>query len=228
MNNNHPSKGNSLAHTAYEHIYRAIISLNYPPGWGLEEKKLMEELNLGRTPIREALLRLAAERLVTSIPGKGFVVRQLSLQSTRSVFSALKIIELGLADLAVQQRTRQHLDAMSTANQQVKAAVEKQDILALVEANHTFHMAYAACADNEYLTTSLHEIRAEGNRLAYLSYRNQIDPLTTLARHYEQVINQHEEIIRALEERNTVQLQKVMNEHIQIFRKRIIDYMTAE
>lgn len=225
---NQSSAGNSLADIAYGHLYRHIISLDYPPGTGLEEKKLMEELKLGRTPIREALLRLAAERLLTAIPGKGFVVRQLTLQATRAVFTALKVLELGIAEIAVQQRTDRHLETLKAANQRVKKAVEQRVVLALVESNHDFHMAYAACTDNEYLTRSLHEIRAEGNRLAYLSYRNRIDPLTTLAQHYENVISQHDEIIKALENRNAVQLQEVIYEHIQIFRKRIIDYMTAE
>jgi len=220
--------GSSLADTAYDHIYRAIISLDYPPGEGLEEKKLMEELKLGRTPIREALLRLAAEHLTTAIPGKGFVVKQLTLQTTRDVFTALNILELGMAEIAVQQRTDQHLESLQQANLRVKKAVERQDVLALVEANHDFHMAYAACADNEYLTRALHEIRAEGNRLAYLSYRNRIDPLTTLAHHYDSVVSQHDLIIETLENRNLPQLQQVIQEHIYIFRRRIIAYMTAE
>jgi DNA-binding GntR family transcriptional regulator len=220
--------GSSLAKTAYEHIYRAIISLDYPPGEALEEKKLMEELKLGRTPIREALLRLAAEHLATAIPGKGFVVKQLTLQSTRAVFTALKILELGLAEIAVQQRTDQHLELLRQTNLQVKEAVKRQDVLSLVEANHDFHMAYAACTDNEYLTRALHEIRAEGNRLAYLSYRNRIDPLTTLAHHYDSVVSQHDLIIETLENRNLPQLQQVIQEHIYIFRRRIIAYMTAE
>lgn len=228
MGNNQSSAGNSLADIAYRHLYRHIISLHYPPGKSLEEKRLMDELKLGRTPIREALLRLAAERLVTAIPGKGFVVRQLTLQATRAVFTALKILELGIAEIAVQKHTDHHLKAMKQANQQVKEAVSKQNILALAEANHEFHMVYATCADNEYLTRALHEVRAEGNRLAYLSYRNQIDPLTTLGHHYDSVIRQHNDIIEALENRNIDRLQQVINEHIQIFRTRIIDYMTAE
>ncbi|RLB61563.1 MAG: hypothetical protein DRG80_03860, partial [Deltaproteobacteria bacterium] len=225
---NQSSSGNSLAKTAYKHIYRCIISLDYPPGTSLEEKKLMEELKLGRTPVREALLRLAAERLATAIPGKGFVVKELTLQSTRAVFTALKVLELGIAEIAIQQRTDQQLEALRQSNQEVKEAVEKQDVLTLVEANHNFHMVYAGCADNEYLTKALNEVRAEGNRLAYLSYHNRIDPLTTLARHYKNVINQHNEIVKAMEKRNVAQLKQMVNEHIRIFRDRIIAYMTAE
>lgn len=225
---NQSSAHNSLADRAYGHIYRRIISLDYPPGTGLEEKKLMAELKLGRTPIREALVRLAAERLVTTVHGKGFVVKQLTIQSTRAVFTALKVIELGIAEIAVQQRTDQQLEALKQSNQQVTEAVAKQDILELVEANHNFHMIYAACADNEYLTKALNEVRAEGDRLAYLSYHNRIDPLTTLSRHYESVINQHDGIIKALEQRDVAQLQQMVNKHIMIFRDRIFAYMTTE
>ena len=67
----------SLAADAYRAIYRNIVSLSYEPGQRLEENQLVEQLGIGRTPVREALLSLAADLLVESAPGKGstFIVR---------------------------------------------------------------------------------------------------------------------------------------------------------
>ena len=76
-----------LGVTAYNEIYRRIMTLEYAPGQQLEEKMLMEALDIGRTPIREALLRLSADFMIESVPQKGFVVRQLTIQNIRAAFT---------------------------------------------------------------------------------------------------------------------------------------------
>ena len=80
----------SLAANAYAIIYRNIVSLVYEPGQRLEENQLVEQLGIGRTPIREALFRLAAEKLVEVVRGRGFFVRDITLRDTRDLFEAMK------------------------------------------------------------------------------------------------------------------------------------------
>ena len=215
----------SLGSTAYQTIYANIISLKYAPGQHLEEAVLVEELGIGRTPVREALQRLAADLLLESQPGKGFVVRPLTLQNTKAAFTALNILELGVATLAVRQRTALLLDEMREANAQVAEAVANMDIYHLVEANSIFHDAFARCSDNTYLVQGLKKVRCETNRLAYLSYGNEIDPGRTLQVHYASVIDQHNEIIDAARSRDEERLKTVIRDHIDIFKERIIHYL---
>ena len=117
-----PAAKPPLATVAYEKIYRRIMTLAYAPGHHLEEKQLMDELGIGRTPIREALLRLSADFMVESQPSKGVVVRAITLQGTKAVFAALKIFELGVADLAVRQDVSTFIPQMDRANEAVMAA----------------------------------------------------------------------------------------------------------
>ena len=215
----------SLGSTAYQTIYANIISLKYAPGQHLEEAVLVEELGIGRTPVREALQRLAADLLLESQPGKGFVVRPLTLQNTKAAFTALNILELGVATLAVRQRTALLLDEMREANAHVAEAVANMDIYHLVEANSIFHDAFARCSDNAYLVQGLKKVRCETNRLAYLSYGNEIDPGRTLQVHYASVIDQHNEIIDAARSRDEERLKTVIRDHIDIFKERIIHYL---
>lgn len=215
----------SLSATAYDSVYTNIISLKYAPGKHLEEAVLVEELGIGRTPVREALQRLAADLLLESQPGKGFVVRPLTLQNTRAAFNALDIMELGVASLAVRHRTALLLDEMRDANAQVADAVSEMNIFRLVEANSAFHDAYARCSDNVYLVQSLKKVRCETNRLAYLSFDNEIDPGRTLQVHYASVIEQHNQIIDAVRSRDEALLKTVIRDHIDIFKKRIIHYL---
>jgi DNA-binding GntR family transcriptional regulator len=215
----------SLGSEAYQTIYANITSLKYAPGRHLEEAVLVEELGIGRTPVREALQRLAADMLLESQPGKGFVVRPLTLQNTKAAFTALNILELGVASLAVRQRTALLLDEMREANTQVADAVSDMDIYRLVQANSVFHDAFARCSDNAYLVQGLQKIRCETNRLAYLSYGNEIDPGRTLQEHYASVIDQHNQIIDAARSRDEEHLKTVIRDHIDIFKKRIIHYL---
>lgn len=216
-----------LGLAAYEKIQEKIITLDFKPGQSLEEKQLMEQLEMGRTPIREALLRLAGEGFVESKPSKGFIVRPITLENTRAVFEAMKIVETGAAKLAVRQDVSMHLPKMETANEAVRNAIAHRDTLALVEANHDFHMVFAACAFNAYLTRYIREVRTEAKRLSYLSYANEIEPNRSLTAHYDSVIREHEEIIEMLQKRNEKALIQVLLTHIQAFQHRILLFMSS-
>ena len=216
----------SLAANAYATIYRNIVSLAYEPGQRLEENQLVEQLGIGRTPVREALLCLAADLLVESSPGKGFTVRPITLQNTKAVFDALSILELGVAHLAVRQNVSPLLEKMTAANDTVAAAIKNRNILQLVEANRAFHAHFAACSHNLYLIQALQKVRCETDRLAYLSYGNEIEWQRSLERHYASVIDQHARIIDLTRSKNEDGLKDVIENHILIFKNRIVHYLT--
>jgi DNA-binding GntR family transcriptional regulator len=222
LNNKQP-----LAVAAYERIFQKIISLEYQPGQSLAENQLVEHLGIGRTPIREALLRLVGEKMVESHPQKGVIVRPITLQNTKAVFEGMKILELGVVSLAVRQDSTPFLSKMAKANEAVEAAVKSMDVFGLVEANHAFHMYFVKCSYNEYLIRAVNEVRSEAKRLSYLSYSDEIDPDRSLQIHYESVIREHEEIITYLGEKKETRLNETIKEHIRTFQQRIILYMTS-
>ena len=217
----------SLATSAYTSIYRNIVSLVYEPGQRLEENQLVAQLGIGRTPIREALLSLSADLLVESSPGKGFTVRPITVQNTKAAFDALLILELGVAHLAVRQDASPFIAAMEAANQAVISAMQGMKLLDLVEANGIFHAHYATCSRNLYLMQALQKVRCETNRLAYLSYGNEIDLKRSLKEHYDSVVAQHGQIIEGIRSRDEAGLKEVIQAHIQIFKNRMIQYLTA-
>jgi DNA-binding GntR family transcriptional regulator len=216
-----------LGAMAYERICRSIITLEYEPGRILDEKQLMADLGLGRTPIREALLRLAGEGWIEMQPNKGAIVPPITLQGTRAMFEAMKILELGVTTLAVQQNLSSQLVSLQSASDDVKTAVMAGDILALVETNHLFHLRYAQCAKNEYLLRAVTEIRNQAKRLAYLSYANDLEMDRPLKAHYDSVVTEHETIIRCLAEKNKPLLQDIIVRHISTFQQRIVAFMMA-
>jgi DNA-binding GntR family transcriptional regulator len=216
-----------LAVTAYEEICRKIIILECKPGQILDEKQLMADLGLGRTPVREALLRLAGEGWVESRPNRGAVVPSITLQGTKAIFEAMKILEVGVAGLIVCQNTSALLQEMTAANAGVRSATEARDILGLVEANHAFHLCFAHASQNKYLIRSVNEVMNQAKRLAYLSYANEIVMERSLELHYVSVIREHEKIIESLKKRDEKKLKETIIQHINTFQQRIIHYMSA-
>ena len=216
-----------LVEAAYEQIYQKITTFEFEPGQLLEEKKLVEEINIGRTPIREALLRLVNDMMVESYHNKGFVVRPILLQNTKAVFESLRIFEHGVADLAVRHEVSHFLGMMSEANQEIKKAVENNDIMALAEANQKYHMNFAFCSYNEYLIQALKTVRYEAKRLAFLSYSHEINSSASLKTHYISVTDEHEGIIQAIESRDATLIKEIIDQHIKAFQQRIILYLTS-
>ena len=216
-----------LAVIAYETIVRKIICLEYQPSQHLEENQLVEDLGIGRTPIREALVRLHSEKMVESHPKKGVVVRPITLQKTKAMFESMKIMELGLVDVAINKDCSNFIKKMKASNKEIENAIVANDVFDLVEANHDFHMNFARCSQNEFLIRAVQDVRSEAKRLSYLSYANIIDPQRPLKAHYDSVFQEHEQIIQCLMEKDENRLKSIIEQHIITFRQRIIVFMTS-
>jgi len=216
-----------LARQAYRANREKIVTMAYEPGLRLDEKQLVMELGIGRTPVREALLRLASEFLVESEPNRGFVVRPLTVQGVKAMFEALKILEVGAASLALRQGTEPCLSLMREAQDAFEAAVSEGDPLTLVWSNHEFHMHFARCSANDYLIRALADVRNEVNRLAYLSFGSRSGLAGDLLDHYRSVCREHMQIMACLERKDGAGLEETIVSHIRTFQRRVITYMTS-
>ncbi|MBN1830212.1 MAG: GntR family transcriptional regulator [Deltaproteobacteria bacterium] len=217
-----------LCDIAYEAIYRKIITLELEPGSLLDEKTLIKQIGLGRTPIREALFRLYSDMVIESNPSKGFFVRPITLQDTKAVFEALRIIELGIAELVVKSDLQAVMPLMEQANREVEQAVTEGNVVGLVDANYQFHLAFYDASSNRFLLQALRHVRVETRRLAFLSFSREIDSARTLRDHYQSVIDDHWEMVAALKEKNEDLLKAVITRHIETFRRRMMMYLMPE
>ena len=216
-----------LAATAYQTIVKRIICLEYQPSQHLEETLLVEELGIGRTPIREALVRLQSEKMVESHPNRGVIVRPITLQNTKAMFESMHIFEFGVVEIAMHKDCTSAIKLMKKSNESVKKAIHSNSIFRLVEANHEFHMNFAQSSQNEFLIRGVEDVRKEAKRLSYLSYNNAIDPQRPLEVHIESVVEEHDLMTEALEKKDGDRLKALLKEHIDTFRQRIILFMTS-
>lgn len=215
-----------LATVAYETIVRKIICLEYQPSLHLEETRLMADLGIGRTPIREALVRLHHEKMVEAHPNRGVIVRPITLQNTKAMFEGMSLIEIGLVDIAAKKDCTRGIEKMTLANVEVEQAIYNNNVFELVEANHKFHIEFARCSQNEFLVRAVRDIRAEAKRLSYLSYDNIITPERPLDIHYESVVKEHQQIISGLAGKDKQGLKALIQTHIDTFKQRIVRFVT--
>ncbi len=141
----------SLSEKAYQLLLRKITRLELAPGAVLAERALMNELNIGRTPIREALQRLASEGLVSHLPNRGMFVTEIGATSVQQIYEFRAMIEGFTARLAASRATEEEIAELASLHQQLAGATKKNDIDLYVDLDFHFHVLLAQASKNAYL-----------------------------------------------------------------------------
>ncbi len=216
-----------LALKAYTLLKEKIITLEFGPGQPLDEKKIGRDFGLGRTPLREAILRLEADHLVDIFPGKGTYVKQITLKGVRDLLQALLAMERSIVQLAVLNITPQQISEIRLANDRINDAIKKRNPLSITDFNSQFHRLIAKSSNNEYLSNYIHKIRVEEQRLAYLCFSKEVSATYPLEEHFQKVSVQHANIIAHLEKKDAQKLDEEMVTHSRLFQRRIFGYLES-
>ncbi|WP_107706250.1 GntR family transcriptional regulator [Nocardioides allogilvus] len=126
---------------AYERILEMILDLRLAPGAFVNEQSVADALDLGRVPVREALARLAQDRLITVIPRRGTIVTPLSLDDVLDMFEAREAIQCGVAYIAASKATDDDLAtlrALISNADEARASADHEQFLKDDHAVHTF------------------------------------------------------------------------------------------
>ncbi|MDX1784987.1 GntR family transcriptional regulator [Roseovarius sp. ZX-A-9] len=180
----------------YDVLRDEILNLTLAPGSAIDEVQLAQRLAMSRTPIREALVRLAGEGLVTTLPNRSTVVTNIDLLNLHAFFDAITLMYRVTTRLAAQNHQPEDLVTIRARQAEFAQAVAAQDALSMIGTNREFHAAIAAAARNPYYESLFLRLLDEGRRLLRLYYSSFNDQLP-----HEYVV-EHEEIITAIENRD--------------------------
>jgi DNA-binding GntR family transcriptional regulator len=145
----------------YRELRRLIIEGVYPPGMRLVEERLGGDLGVSRTPVRQALARVAAEGLVRIYPNRGAVVRMFTRDDLVQNFDLRAVLEGMAAHQAATHITAPQLDALERAAVALEAVAQQRfathndEVHYLVRHNHTFHSTIVAASGNRRLADIL-------------------------------------------------------------------------
>ncbi|QCO57484.1 GntR family transcriptional regulator (plasmid) [Pseudorhodobacter turbinis] len=206
-----PAKPDRKRGSGVKHVYDVlrdeIIDLALEPGSPIDEIQLSERFEMSRTPIREALVRLAGEGLVTTLPNRSTVVSNINFLTLHTFFDALTLMYRVTTRLAAQYHTAEDLVSIRAHQALFAQAVQNQDALAMIATNRDFHAAIAAAAQNTYYEGLFLRLLDEGRRILRLYYQSYQDQLP------QEYVAEHEDIISAIAARDIAEADKLAQIH---------------
>jgi DNA-binding GntR family transcriptional regulator len=204
-----PSTGELLADRAYAELRDRIVTLAIPPGAPINEDSLGRELQMGRTPVREAIKRLALENLVAVFPRRGTFASEINITDLAHISEVRVQLEGHAAYRAAQRLTptqREQLDALVA---EIDLREGSGDPAELMRLDGEVHRFVYACAGNPYLQDTLERYLNLSMRIWYLV----LDRLP----HLFDRVHEHRELLQTIREGDSERARAIAAEHVATF-----------
>jgi DNA-binding GntR family transcriptional regulator len=194
----------SLADKAYHAIRGLIVSLELAPGAVIEERNLIERLGIGRTPVREALRRLAQERLVEVYPRRGMFVTGVDVRELARLSEVRVVLEPEAARLAAERAT-------DADRAELAALVEELDAggSELIGLDERIHRAVYRAAHNDLLEATLEQYYVLALRIWTIALDH--------AHELEEAVEAHRALLEAINDGDGERAAETMRAHVQNF-----------
>lgn len=194
--------------TAYAILKRRIINNSLKPGEPLNERILTEELQISKTPIREALQQLEREGFIENISHKGSFVSRISAQDIREIFEVREILECAAARQSALKADLNKLEAIKRKFRSIERENGKTP-LSLLRAGDQIHNYVFECLQNNRLIEIYQRLQDHIGRIR-IYFVQQFDP-----NRLEQAFREHREILEALIARDPSRAEKATKTHLQ-------------
>lgn len=193
----------------YEKIKQAIINRTLLPGVKLIESKISEQLQVSRTPIRNAFQKLSSEGFLTIVPNKGAFVINPTLKEMTQACEIRKELELMSLRKAINFIDLNDIKQMEALIEIEFVAVQKKDIMSYLESNKRFHMIIAEKSGNNFLIQFVEKILDQIN--VYLILYDQFYDVNL-----EDIrgLNEHKEIIKYIQKKDLEQVEYLLVQHL--------------
>jgi DNA-binding GntR family transcriptional regulator len=181
---NNEAAGRSLGEHAYQVLVKMITRLELEPGMALAERNLIEQLKLGRTPIREALQRLSVEGLVCHLPHRGMYVCEITEAKVRHIFEFRSMIDAPMARLAAMRAGEMQIHELELIDHELDASITQGDLETFVSNDRRFYESLAVASQNVHIREVVPRIFNQQARLMFFVLLKTGD-WSKLARNYE-------------------------------------------
>ena len=195
----------SQGERAYLLIRDQIVTLRLAPGSVIEEAKLRQELELGRTPIREALQRLAHENLVTFVPHRGTFVSDINLTDLHRLTEVRTEIEGYAARLAADRATAGDREQMQALMTELRS-IDEADVHTLIRLDQRIHRLVYQATRNAFLQVMLEETFNLSLRIWFLGLDRGV--------RLKQAVEEHRRLLDAIVSRDADGAESVMRQHV--------------
>jgi len=208
--------GQSLAEQAYRAIRGSIVSLELAPGQVISEPALMERLGIGRTPVREALRRLAQERLVEVYPRRGMFVTTVDVRDLARLCEVRAVLEPEAARLAAERATKLDLEGINALLEELLDS-RRRDDRALIDLDERIHRTIYRTSHNQLLEETLEWYYTHALRIWMLA----LDRTRTL----QSAVLEHHELLDAIARGKGERAAQLMRAHVEHFEQAMRDVL---
>lgn len=175
----------TLMEDAYRRLEEMIVTLEIAPGSVVSEAILSRSLNIGTTPIREALQRLGREHLVQILPRRGVVVTEVDVQQQLQVLEVRRELDRLIMRSAAQRASAAERGAFTGMAARMRAAVEAGDVRAFLRLDGEFNECAAAAARNPIAAETVAALHAVSRRFWFFHHRDLCDMPQTAELHID-------------------------------------------
>jgi DNA-binding GntR family transcriptional regulator len=209
----------SLAERVYIDIKKDIISCKLLPGSILVQQQLADQYGAGITPTREALQKLAKERLVQSIPRFGYVVTPVTFLDVQELFELRLILEAATVRLAVDRASVSDLEKLSELANYTYIYQDRDSYSKFLSHNIEFHMAIAGISKNHRLELLLSQLLDELTRVFHLGL--------DLRDSAEEMRSEHRALVSALQAKDAHLAGQIIHDQVSKSMKRVLEALQA-
>jgi DNA-binding GntR family transcriptional regulator len=165
----------SLTDRAYREIEERIVTLRLAPGEVLSEASLAQDLDIGRTPIREALQRLAREGLIVVLPRRGILVSEIDLRSQLELLIVRRELERLMARLTARRASGAEREAFLRLATDMETAADRDDDVGFMRLDRRLNLLIAKGCRNEYAMRAMGLMAGLSRRFWYRHYKEALD-----------------------------------------------------
>ena len=214
------SNSQNLHEAIFQKLRLLLVEGKIAPGSKLNERELAESLNVSRTPIREAIRRLAADGLVELIANRGAIAVQLSLEDVIHTFNVIADLEGFSGELAANNISDAALSELEALQYEMMASYARRDLSSYYKLNLRIHHLINQAANNPVLAQLFSQVNA---RIEALRFRSNQDGVK-----WEKAVEEHQEMLDALKVRDSVRMRRIMIKHVQNKRDVVVQLLKAE
>lgn len=213
-----PTRG-ALHDQVAQRLRSLVVEGRIAPGAKLNERELCAQLQVSRTPLREAIKALAAEGLVDLLPNRGAVAVKLSPADVEHAFEVLATLEGLSGELAATRASEAEIREIQALHFEMRACHARQDLSGYYRLNAQIHAAINRAAANPVLAQTYRSLNA---RVQSLRFRTNQDGAK-----WQRAVLEHDRMVEALGSRDGVALRQVLVQHLQHKRDAVLQLMLS-
>lgn len=213
----HKNQPGTPADGSYALLRERILTLELAPGTDLDEETLAQECGVSRTPLREALIRLAADHLVVLLPNRGYAVAPLRLTDLPQFIEALAVNQGAVNALAAERRSELDLQRIEGEARRFDELLPRDGTDAVTEQNYLFHLAIGDASHNEFFAAAYRHLLDESIRLARTCF--------TYDAHKREAAEEHWAMVDAIRRQDAAGAERLGREHAMAFQRRILAFL---